>query len=240
MKPTIGTIFYTLLSRFLLLLIFIVWAIPFLIIIITPRKWLYKNPLFYACTQMFYWVVLKLSFLPFTFKGRDNIPKEQAIYVANHQSSLDIPVVGYLLDRQPHVWMAKAELMDSWLLRFILPNIAVLVDMSTPSKGSRSLVKIIKLVRQWGLSVVIFPEGGRYVDGKVHDFFAGFAILAKKTGLPVVPIYIFDLHKVYPPDSFWIYYHPIKVVIGQPMHMQEDEGQRDFTNRVRNWFLEQE
>ncbi len=240
MKPSLGTIFYTLLSRFLLFLIFIVWAIPFLIIIIVPRRWLFKSRLFYWCTDLFYWTVLKLSFLPFSYKGKENIPKKAAIYIANHQSSIDIPVVGGLLQCRGHVWMAKAELMDTWLLRYILPRIAVLVDMSSPSKGSRSLVKIIKLVKEYNLSVVIFPEGGRYVDGRVHDFFAGFAILAKKTGLPVVPIYIFDLHRVYPPDSFWVYYHPVKVVIGKAMYLHQNEGERDFTNRVRNWFLKQE
>ena len=240
MKPTVGTIFYTLLSYVLLVPIFIVWAIPFLIVVITPRRWLLKSRFFYWFADFFYWTLLKLSFLPILYKGKNNLPKGPAVYVANHQSSLDIPVVGNLLQRKPHIWMAKKELMDTWFLRFVLPNIAVLVDMSTPTKGMRSLVKIIRMVKEYDLSVIFFPEGGRYVDGRIHDFFAGFAILAKKARLPVVPIYIKNLNKVYPPDSFWVYYNQVDVVIGEPLHMQKDEGERDFTDRVRSWFLKQE
>ena len=50
---------------------------------------------------------------------------------------------------------------------------------------------------------------------------------------------IFGANKVYPPHTFLIYYHPIKVVVGKPMHMQENESDEQFKERVYQWFIEQ-
>jgi len=86
---------------------------------------------------------------------------------------------------------------------------------------------------------MIFPEGGRYTDGTVHDFYGGFVILAKKTGRPVVPVRIFGVHKVYPPDTFWVQKYPITVVVGKPFVYQEGDTDQAFKDRVYQWFIEQ-
>jgi 1-acyl-sn-glycerol-3-phosphate acyltransferase len=86
---------------------------------------------------------------------------------------------------------------------------------------------------------MIFPEGTRRTDGKVHEFYAGFVTLAKKTGRPVVPVRIFGVNEVYPPEQFWIHYCPIKVVVGEPMVIGETEDDESFKNRVHAWFLAQ-
>ena len=87
--------------------------------------------------------------------------------------------------------------------------------------------------------MIIFPEGGRYSDGKVHDFLWGFAIIARKTGRPVVPVLIVDTYKVYPMGSFFVNYSPIKVIIGKPFVMLEQESDEAFIKRVHAWFLQQ-
>ena len=53
----------------------------------------------------------------------------------------------------------------------------------------------------------------------------------------MVPMKIIGVNKVYPPKTFWIYYHPITVMIGKPMVMQPDETEEAFKNRVYNWFV---
>jgi 1-acyl-sn-glycerol-3-phosphate acyltransferase len=67
----------------------------------------------------------------------------------------------------------------------------------------------------------------------------GFVILAKKTGRPVVPICIVNLNKVYPPNSFWVYRHPIRAIVGIPMTLQEGESDIQFRDRVVAWFKQQ-
>jgi len=114
----------------------------------------------------------------------------------------------------------------------------VLVDMSSPMKGMRSLIEAIKVINNKKMHVIIFPEGGRYTDGKVHDFFGGFVILARKTGRPVVPIRIFNANKVYPPNTWLANYAPITVVIGERMYIGEHETDEAFKNRVFDWFIQ--
>lgn len=232
-----GPLVRTIISRLLLLIVMIIFALPALIIIIVPKRWLYDSKLFFWVAHAFYWMIIKFSFLPIKFYGLDNIPHQPSIIVANHQSSLDIPLVGYTLKMYPHIWLAKHELMESPILRFILPRLAVLVDMSTPMKGMRSLVEAMQHIRGEDRYIVLFPEGGRYTDGSVHEFFSGFVILAKKLVRPVIPIRIFGVNKVYPPDSFLVHYHSIDVVVGKPLYMQPDEDDDAFKQRVYQWFV---
>ena len=229
----------TLFSRFMLLVLMVLYAIPFSIILCFPKQWLYKSTLFFWLCDIFYRSLLFFTLLPIKIIGKENIPQTPAIIAPNHQSSLDIPLIGSLLHAHPHVWLAKAELMSSPILRFVLPRMAILIDMSTPQKGMRSLIQTIALINGNPLHVIIFPEGGRYTDGKIHDFFSGFVILAKKTGRPVVPVRIFGLDRAYPPNTFLVSRVPITVVIGEPMTMQEGEDDDAFKDRVYSWFIAQ-
>ncbi len=237
---TFGTVIYTLFSRFLLLLLASAAIIPTAILVfLVPQKYRY-NRFYFFMSGLLYRAIMRFSLLPITIVGKQHLPAVPAIYVANHASSLDIPVLGSLVNGKPHLWLAMKWLTRFWIFRLFLPRIAVLVDMSTPHSGVRSLIKIIQLAKQYAMNIMIFPEGQRHTDGKVHDFFGGFVLLAKKTAFPVVPVRIFNLEKVYPPNTFWVHYHPVKVVIGTPMYMQEDETDEAFKNRVHKWFIDQE
>jgi 1-acyl-sn-glycerol-3-phosphate acyltransferase len=230
----------TLLSRLLLFLIIIVYSIPMLIIFFMPKEWLFDSKVFFYLVHSFYWLVIKCSLVPIRFFGLEHMPTSASIIVANHQSSLDIPIIGYAIGHHAHVWLAIAYLKRSPILRFILPKIAILVDMSSPQKGMRSLVQGLRHIYNKERHVIIFPEGGRQLDGQIHKFFPGFTILAKKTNRSVVPIRIFGAHKVYPPKSFLVRYYPIKVLIGSPLFMQENESNDHFTERVHAWFIVQQ
>jgi 1-acyl-sn-glycerol-3-phosphate acyltransferase len=233
--PWLRTIF----SRFLLFMLMVLYLPPFLIIMLLPRRWFYRSKLFYWFEEVFYWAVIKFSLLPITFKGLENIPDGQVIFVANHQSSIDIPLVGVLTRRRPHIWIAKEELTESPILRFVLPRVALLVDPFSPFKAMRTLLQAIKVMQEYGLSAMIFPEGTRRIDGNVHEFFAGFVILAKKMKVPVVPVRIFGANKVYPPDTFLVNYYPITVVVGPAFYMEDGEEDEAFKQRVYDWFLKQ-
>jgi 1-acyl-sn-glycerol-3-phosphate acyltransferase len=233
---SIGTILFTLFDRFLLLLLCIVLFIPALICLCLPQQLVVDNWLFIRIARFFYWFCVKFSFLPITYKGLENIPNQPCIIVANHQSGFDIPLVGNALKERPHVWLALAELTKSPILRFILPRVAVLVDTTNPVRGLRTLVQAMNIVKEKPWDLIIFPEGGRFTDGQVKEFFGGYAVIAKKMGRPVVPIHIKGIHKVYPPHSFWIHYYPVTVLVGAPMTMGVDETEEDFKQRVFNWF----
>lgn len=231
---------HTLFSRFLLLLIMAVCFIPLVIFLfMLPPRYRYDSKGYYFFAHFFYTAVLKASLVHITCEGKEHIPSEPAIIVGNHQSSLDIPLIGSLLGYHPHIWLASSALLSSPILRFVIPRVAVLIDMTTPMKGMRSLLKAIEMISDERRHAVLFPEGGRYDDGTVHDFYAGFVILAKKTKRPVVPIRIFGLNKVYPRGAFLMHNYPVKIIVGRPMYIALDESDEAFGNRVHQWFLDQ-
>ena len=134
----------------------------------------------------------------------ENIPHQPVIFAANHQSSMDIPLIGVLPHGKPHIWLARAELLKTWFLHIVLRRLAVVADVTSHAKATRSLIRLLKLVEGEDLDVMIFPEGGRFTDDKdLHEFFGGFVILAKALKRPVVPVSIFGVDKVYPPRSFF-------------------------------------
>lgn len=239
MNVSFTTITRSLLSRFLIGCLLVVLAIPFLIILLIPQRYRFENKFTYFMMHIFYRCTLWSIFVPIKIRGKENIPQEPVIIAANHQSSLDIPLVGALLNRHPHVWFARSELLESRLLRFVLPYFAVIVDVNAPLKAMRSLLKIMNLVQNKKCHLIIFPEGERHSDNEIHAFFGGFVTLARKIGRPVVPVRIFHAHEVYARDAFWAHWHPITVVVGPPMTLAPDETDEAFKQRVRHWFVEQ-
>lgn len=235
----IGALLRTIICR-LFFIIFLVLCLPFFIlVIILPRSWIFENRFFFFFESIFHTVVLKLSLLPITFHGLSNLTDQPAIFVANHQSSFDVPLLGYVMRGHPHIWLSMAALRRSPLLRFLLPKISILVDMSTPSTGVRSLLQAIATLHQTKSHLIIFPEGGRFTDGKIHHFYGGFSLIARKTHRPVIPVYIHGLNKVYPPGSFIVYSYPVTVTIGPALTMHEGETDDMFKDRVHQWFLQQ-
>jgi len=234
----IGTIIRTIVSRVLLFFIMVVFFVPILIFICVPQKRRYSSRIIFWFVHVFYWLVLKCSLLSITYHGMENIPDRAVIFAVNHQSSFDVPLAG-LLSHGPHIWLAKYELMESPILRWVLPLFTVLVDVSSAKRAMRSLRMLLMLVNGDRRNLIIFPEGGRYTDGAIHPFFGGFVILAKKTGMPVVPVYIANVGKVYPPDSFWVYNYPIKVIVGNPVIHAEGETDEQFKDKIYAWFVEQ-
>jgi len=236
----IGAFFRTVISRFLLFLIMVVAFVPAIIFFLIPARWRYQSKLFFWFVNIVYWAILKASLLPVQFVGLENIPKDTpVIFAGNHQSSFDIPIMGKLANANPHVWLALKDLMESPILRFILPKVSILVDTSSPWKAVRSLLQVMDLVKGKNIHIMIFPEGGRFDDDKVHEFFGGFAILAKRTERPVVPVFIHNVNKIYPPGSFLVHWYPIKVVIGKPFVFRDGETDEAFVQRVYQWFVKE-
>lgn len=236
----ITTLLFTVWVRFLFGVILVLTLIPMgILVFLVPQKYRY-NRCFFLASALLYKAIVWASSVPLRIQGKKYLPKVPAIFVANHSSSLDIPILGSLCGAHAHVWLAMSWLTNFFAFRYFLPRTAILVDMSSPQKGVRSLIKTINLVNQHAMHVIIFPEGRRYTDGNIHDFYGGFAILAKKTGLPVIPVRIYNLEKVYPPESFWMHRYPVDVVIGEAMHMRDDESDQEFKDRVHEWFVQQD
>jgi 1-acyl-sn-glycerol-3-phosphate acyltransferase len=231
----------SLLVYFLLFLLCVIFFIPVAIYFIVPVSWRARSRALTAIVYCFYRGVLWCTLLPVRYVGTCNMPTGPVIIVANHQSALDIPLLGSLAGCTTHVWLATTYLLKSPVLRFVLPRTCVLVDTSSQMKAMRSLLTAIKLVNDGHHGhLLLFPEGGRFTDGTVHEFFAGFVLLAKETKRPIVPVFIDGVAQAYAPDAFLVRQVPLTVTIGRPLYYDEHTvTDKAFKDMVYNWFLKQ-
>lgn len=131
--------------------------------------------------------------------GLDRLrPDRRYVFVSNHQSALDIPlIIGGL---KHHVsFIAKREL---FMIPFFGWGIYMLghvwIDRSNARKARRSISRAVATLKREGISLIIFPEGTRSPDGRVREFKKGSFTLALESGVEVVPVAIEGTHRILP------------------------------------------
>lgn len=115
-------------------------------------------------------------------------PSLPVVYVANHQSGLDImALLGFLPDTPRFV--AKKEMANApftgWAMRL---GDYIFIDRSNRAEAVETLKRAGQALRQGGRSVIVFPEGTRYPPGQLGPFKAGAIHLARAADVPLVPI----------------------------------------------------
>ncbi len=143
----------------------------------------------HRCARAWSWLILKTTGVSVDVRGLERLtPGKTYIFVSNHQSIYDIPIVFASLPWQLRI-IAKASLGKFPFLGWHLSRTGhLLVDRRHPDP--------VGILRRWkglvsqGLSLIVFPEGTRSADGQVGRFKAGSFLLAIQAGLPIVPISI--------------------------------------------------
>lgn len=239
-RVTVGVVTRTVAFYFLGFFVALFCFVPvFILALLLPDSRRYKSPILFCLLDWTYRGVVRAMFIPITVTGREHLPTHPAIFVANHQSSIDIPLLGGLLKAHPHLWYVMAYYAKTPVLGTFVRRMGVFLDREKATQAAHGLIRGMKLVEENGCHLMIFPEGGRRVDGPVNAFFSGFAIIAKKTQRPVIPVYMPYNGRVYPPTGYWVYPHPISIIIGPAFLYLPDETDEQFSDRVRAWFLEQ-
>jgi len=115
-------------------------------------------------------------------------PGAPYVFVSNHQSIYDIPVIFWSLPFQLRI-IAKQSLGSFPFLGWHLRRTGhLLVDRQRP--GAPTILQRWRHLLESGLSLIIFPEGTRSADGRVGRFKAGGFLLAMEAGVPIVPLSI--------------------------------------------------
>ena len=141
----------------------------------------------HACARMWSRLILVTTGVKVSHEGLEQLtPGTTYVFVSNHQSIYDIPVIFWTLPYQVRI-IAKESLGSFPFLGWHLRRTGhLLVDRRNPDRAG--------ILRRWrqlladGLSLIIFPEGTRSRDGRVARFKAGSFLLAIEAGLPIVPM----------------------------------------------------
>ena len=170
----------------------------------------------HAIARLWARTLLAVSGARIRIEGLDKLQEDAAyVLVANHTSYMDTPAV--LLIPLQIRFFAKQGLFRIPLLGGHLRRAGHLpVVRDNPRASLKSLTEGARLVRERGVSVVLFPEGGRSPDG-LQEFKEGAAYLAIKAGVPAVPIGIVGMREVLPIGSAHVRPHAVTVRIGDPI-----------------------
>jgi len=133
-------------------------------------------------------------------EGVEHLPAGGAILVSNHQSLVDIPLFVAALPREVR-FLAKRELGRIPLFGAAMAAAGNLfIDREDP-RDAVHLVRKATDSMERGQMVVVFPEGTRSRDGTIGEFKPGAFYLARKTGVPLLPVLIEGGHKALPRGS---------------------------------------
>jgi 1-acyl-sn-glycerol-3-phosphate acyltransferase len=198
---------------------------------ILPYRWRY----FYLTRWGLFaiWWLRHTCKLDFRVEGRENIPEGTAIILAKHQSAWETIAMQQIFP--PQTWVLKRELFlipfFGWGLAMMRP---VGIDRSAGKKALKQVISQGTERLRNGLWLVIFPEGTRTAPGERQRYAIGGAMLAEKSGYPVVPV-CHNAGEFWPKKGFLKKPGTITLVIGEPV---DPHGKRanEINAEVEEWI----
>lgn len=162
-------------------------------------------------------LVMKAAGAKINIIGLENVPKDETLlFVSNHQSNFDIPLLLSCID-VPKGFIAKKELenwpfISTWM-KYIN---CIFMDRDNLRKSAEAIVDGIKILNT-GYSMVVFPEGTRSKGNPVGEFKGGSFKLATKSKCTIVPITINGTYKLMESNNNLVKGSDIELVIHPPI-----------------------
>ena len=149
-------------------------------------------------------------------KGRDNVPAQGPLLVAaNHLNLADPPLLGVSLGRNV-IFMAKEELFRSRFSGYFIRNFGAFPIHR--GRLDREALRQADEVLARGLALLMFPEGKRSENTQLQPAFPGTALIALRSGIPILPVGITGTEKL--KGRAWLLHRPrITVNIGHPFYL---------------------
>ena len=180
-------------------------------------------------------LLLAVSFVEAEIEGMEKLdPARSYVLVANHASYMDTPVVLANIPLQFR-FFAKTELFRIPLLGTHLARAGHFpVARGNPRASLKSMADGAKAIRERGVSVLVFPEGGRS-PVELREFKEGAAYIAIKAGVPAVPVAIVGTRRILPMHSTRVRPGRVRLRIGDPIPTENlSIGDRDeLTHTLR-------
>lgn len=165
-------------------------------------------------------ILLAAAGVRYTLIGAELLDRDKHyIFAGNHESAFDISLCFAAI---PHhiVSIAKIELrripVFGWAI-FMAGHI--FVDRKNRESAVKSMAKARRSIERNPRSILIFPEGTRSLDGEIHEFKKGAAVLGLTLGLPIVPMAMCGTSDVIRKHSWTLRPRPIELRLGQPIEV---------------------
>jgi 1-acyl-sn-glycerol-3-phosphate acyltransferase len=186
------------------------------------------------CARTWSRLILVTTGVRVNVEGLDRlVPGRTYVFVSNHQSIYDIPILFWSLPYQLRI-IAKASLGRFPFLGWHLRRTGhMLVDRARPNRSA--IFSWGESLTSNGLSLIVFPEGTRSRDGRVGAFKGGSFLLALEAGLPVVPLSVVGSRHVMLKGRLATYPGDVRLVVHEPIDTAalSRSDRREFAARVR-------
>jgi 1-acyl-sn-glycerol-3-phosphate acyltransferase len=196
------------------------------------------------------WSPLIAGYTRASVHGREHLDEVDppVIFVANHSSHVDTPVI---LRALPKPWRRRTAVAAAADYFYRVPFVghAVTLAFNTVAvqrKGGGvvpdAASQVGRLVHG-GWSLVVYAEGTRSTDGTVGRLHSGAAVLAAEERLAIVPVYVSGTRAVMPKGRRWMRRAPgrerqeIAIHFGPAVRPREGEHRTDVMERVRQFFI---
>lgn len=191
----------------------------------------------HRCAQWWSWLILATTGVRVSVEGLEQLtPGATYVFVANHQSIYDIPVLFASVPFQLRI-IAKESLGRFPFLGWHLRRSGhMLVDRRRPDR--QGIFAWATLLPSRGLSLIVFPEGTRSRDGKVAPFKAGSFFPAVQTGITIVPLSVVGSRHVMRKGELTTRPGDVRLVVHAPLPVAADpepapDMMRELAARVR-------
>ena len=173
-------------------------------------------------------------------EGQEHLdPKTSYIFVANHQSLYDMPLVyGWL--KNNFKWIIKKEFRKMPVMGKTCELIGhIFIDRSNPIRAKHSLDQAKQSIIDGNCSIFLFPEGTRTRNGQVGRFKRGAFTIARDLHLPIVPVSIIGAYEVLPKGLNCIIPGLIKIRFHQPIDTTNltDNNLNETIDQVRTIII---
>jgi len=186
------------------------------------------------CARTWSRLILKTTGVQVHVEGLERLePGRTYVFVANHQSIYDIPILFWSLPYQLRI-IAKESLGNFPFLGWHLRRTGhMLVDRRRPDRAK--VFGWASRLMSSGLSLIVFPEGTRSPDGRVGRFKGGSFYLALEAGLPVVPLSVVGSRHVMLKGRLATYPGRVRLVVHEPISTEglSESDPKEFGERVR-------
>ena len=186
-------------------------------------------------------------------QGREHLRslRRPVLFIANHQSMLDVPVILRALPLRWRPWVAPAMALDAFRAKFLpgapasarrraqrryrLLEMFFNIFVLSATTGIEPALRHAGELADRGYCPLIFPEGARTFEGRLHDFRPGIGVFARSLALPVVPVTVEGVFAILPAGAKRARRGRARITFGAPIPISGQDPAA-ITRQLQEWF----